>query len=270
MAELAVVLSFDLDAETLWLGRDPENARRPVTLSQGRYGPREGLPRILDLLARYELPASFFVPGLVIERYPEAVEAILAAGFVIEHHTYSHRWLDSLSPEEEREELERGIEVITAATGRRPAGYRSPAAEFSPVTIDLLEEYGFAFSSNMFDADSPYLLRNGDRVTRIVELPLAWPQIDGPYWLYSHRLPGRTIQPPGAVLETWIREYEGLAAEEDRLMMIALHPQIVGRPSRMWVLEQFVQHVLADGRGRFSTAAELAEAVRPRLEAAAR
>lgn len=268
MPGLSVLLTFDLDAETLWTARDPEAARRPVTLSMGRYGPIEGLPRILELLRRHDLPATFFVPGLVIETHPRASETILDAGYGIEHHTYSHAWLDTLTPDEEREELERGLEIITSFTGRRPVGYRSPAAEFSPVTVDLLEEYGFGFSSNMFDADSPYLLRNGDRTTRIVELPLAWPLIDGPYWLYSHRLPGRTIQPPSAVLETWIREYDGLAAEDGRSMVIATHPQLIGRPSRMWVLEQFVSHVLEDGRATFITAPDLADAVRPALEAA--
>jgi peptidoglycan/xylan/chitin deacetylase (PgdA/CDA1 family) len=266
---LSVCLTFDLDAETLWLGRDPEAARRPVTLSMGRYGPTEGLPRILRLLERYHLPATFFVPGQVIEWHPRACETILEAGYAIEHHTYSHAWLDTLTPEREREELERGFEVVTAFTGRRPVGFRSPAAEFSAVTVDLLEEYGFDFSSNMFDADAPYLLRNGDRVTRIVELPLAWPLIDGPYWLYSHRLPGRTIQSPSTVAETWIREYEGLVEEEDRSMMIATHPQLIGRPSRLWVLEQLVRRVLDDGRAAFVTAADLAESARPRLQAPA-
>jgi len=265
MAGLSVVLTFDLDAETLWLGRDPEAARRPVMLSMGRYGAVEGLPRILQVLKRHSLPATFFVPGLVIEWHPRAAESILEAGFVIEHHTYSHAWLDTLAPEQEREEFERGLEVVTSFTGRRPRGFRSPAAEFSAITVDLLEEYGFAFSSNMFDSDSPYLLRNGDRVTDIVELPIAWPLIDGPFWLYSHRLPGRTIQSPSTVLETWTREHDGLVEEEGRSLVLATHPQLVGRPSRIWVLERFLEHVLADGRATFTTAAELAEAARAEL-----
>jgi peptidoglycan/xylan/chitin deacetylase (PgdA/CDA1 family) len=205
---------------------------------------------------------------MVIENHPRACETILAAGYVIEHHTYSHAWLDTLTPEQERVEFERGFEIVTSFTGRRPVGFRSPAAEFSGVTVDLLEEFGFAFSSNMFDTDRPYLLRNGERTTNIVEIPLAWPLVDGPYWLYSHRLPGRTIQSPATVLETWTREYDGLAEDDGCSMMIATHPQLIGRPSRMWVLEQFVMHVLEDGRGRFTTAADLAEAVRPSLQAA--
>jgi peptidoglycan/xylan/chitin deacetylase (PgdA/CDA1 family) len=265
---VSVVLTFDLDAEMLWTARDPEAHRRPVTLSMGRYGPTEGLPRILRLLDRYDLPATFFVPGKVIEMHGAACETILEAGYVIEHHTYSHAWLDTLTPQQEREEFERGLEIVTEFSGRRPEGFRSPAAEFSAVTVDLLEEFGFGYSSNMFDADTPYFLRNGDRETDIVEIPLAWPLVDGPYWLYSHRLPGRTIQSPSTVLETWTRELDGLAAEEDRSMMIATHPQLIGRPSRMWVLEEFVKRVLDLDRASFVTASELAERSRDRLRAA--
>jgi peptidoglycan/xylan/chitin deacetylase (PgdA/CDA1 family) len=262
---LAITLTFDLDAETLWLGRDPESANRPIWLSQGRYGPREGLPRVLELLRRHELPATFFVPGLVIERYPREVATILDAGFAIEHHSYSHAWVDSLTPDQEREEMERGLEVIETFTGRRPRGYRSPAAEFSAITVDLLEEYGFEFSSNMFDADSPYLLPNRDQVTGIVELPFAWALDDAPFFLYSSRLPGRSMAAPSAVLETWTREFDGLAAEPGRCFVLAMHPQVIGRPSRLWVLDQLIEHVRASGLARFTTCAALADEVRPRL-----
>lgn len=268
MAAVTVVLTFDLDAETLWLARDPESAGRPIWLSQGTYGAREGTPRILRLLERYDLPATFFVPGRVVELHPDAVTSVVEAGHPVEHHSYSHTWVDTLPPEREREEMERGLEILTSFTGRRPRGYRSPAAEFSAITLDLIEEYGFAFSSNMFDADRPYLLRNGERVTGVVELPFAWALDDAPFWLYSSRLPGRTMHAPSTVLETWVREYDGLAREEGTCLVLASHPQVIGRPSRLWVLEQFVQHVLADGRATFSTADALADAARPALEAA--
>src|SRR6266545_5377665 len=135
-----VALTFDLDAETLWLARDPESANRPVWLSQGRYGPKEGLPRILALLRRHEIASTFFVPGLVIERYPAEIDAILDGGHELAHHSWSHRWLDTLDADEEREEMARGVEIIERVSGRRPLGYRSPAGEFSEHTVDLMVE----------------------------------------------------------------------------------------------------------------------------------
>src|SRR4029453_10248639 len=106
-----VLLSFDIDAETMWTGRDPKNAERPIVISQGAYGWKVGMPRILDLLARYGLRGTFFVPGLVMEQRPAMVEAILKAGHEIAHHSWSHAWIVNLTLEEEREEMDKGIDI---------------------------------------------------------------------------------------------------------------------------------------------------------------
>jgi peptidoglycan/xylan/chitin deacetylase (PgdA/CDA1 family) len=263
---LPVALTFDFDAETLWLSRDPESGDRPVWLSQGRYGALHGVPRILDLLERHGIPATFFIPGLVVEMHPDACAAIVAAGHEIAHHSHTHTWPERLTPELERDEFERGLEALEALSGHRPQGWRSPSGEFTAHTLPLLEELGFAYSSNMFDADAPYLLRDGDRATGIVELPFAWALDDAPFFLYSNRLPGRSMAAPSAVLETWTLEFDGLASEAERSMVIAMHPQVIGRPSRMWVLERFVRHVVDSGRGRFVSCGELAGDARERLE----
>ena len=165
--------------------------------------------------------------------------------------------------------MERAYNVIRDFSGTPPSGYRSPAAEFTPWTFGLLQEFGFEFSSNMFDRDSPYLLELAGQRSAIVEFPFAWSLDDAPFWLYSNRLPGRSMAAPGAVLETWCREYDGLRREAGRCMVLAMHPQVIGRPARMWVLDGFIRHVLADG-GRFSTLEALCDEVRPALVAASR
>src|SRR5262249_54091997 len=100
-ASCAAGLSFDEDAEAAWLWRDPANAGRRVLLSMGQYGPRVGTPEILRLLRERELPATFFIPGWTIERYPATVEQILAAGHEVGAHGYLHERTDTLDPEEE-------------------------------------------------------------------------------------------------------------------------------------------------------------------------
>ena len=167
-----VLLTFDIDAETMWTARDPKNAERPIVMSQGAYGWKVGMPRILDLLARYGLHVTFFVPGLVMEQRPAMVDAILKGGHEIAHHSWSHAWIVNLTLEQEREEMDKGIDIITRMTGRKPVGYRSPAAEFSPHTLRMLREYGFGYSSNYFDDDSPYLHRIDGTLTDIVEFPV--------------------------------------------------------------------------------------------------
>ena len=237
-------------------------------MSQGAYGWKTGVPRILALLARYGLRTTFFIPGLVMEQRPATVEAILKGGHEIAHHSYSHAWILTLTPAQEREEMERGIEVIRRMTGQRPRGWRSPAAELSPISLPLLVEHGFRYSSNFFDDDSPYLLSVEGRRTDIVELPFRWVLDDAPFFQYSIALPGRTMQAPSALWEAWRLEFDALHAE-DRMLMIGMHPQIIGQPSRLWVLEQLIEHALARGGVWMGRCDEMSDALRPALAAAA-
>lgn len=264
-----MMLTFDLDAETMWTARDPKNAQRPIVLSQGAYGWKVGTGRILDVLDRYGIKATFFVPGLVIEQRWRLCEEILARGHEIGHHSWSHAWIIGLTPEEEREEMERGIEIIERITGRKPAGWRSPAAEFSPITMPLLLEKGFRYSSNFFDDDTPYLHVVDGTVTELVEFPFAWVLDDAPFFQYSITLPGRTMQAPSAVREAWCAEFDTLY-REDRAFTLAMHPQIIGRGSRLVALEGLIQHALSHRGVWFARCDEAAEAMRPRLEANAR
>jgi peptidoglycan/xylan/chitin deacetylase (PgdA/CDA1 family) len=237
-------LTFDLDAETMWTGRDPANAKRPILMSQGAYGWKVGMPRVLNLLERYEIKATFFIPGEVAERHPALVREVVDRGHEVAHHSYSHRWIVSLTPEEEREEMQKGMDILTSLAGTRPRGWRSPAAEFSAITLGLIKEYGFDYSSNFFDDDSPYLLEIDGQMTDIVELPFRWVLDDAPFFQYSITLPGRTLQAPSAVLEAWKSEFDVLYAE-DRMMMVGMHPEIIGQPSRIKVLEGLIEYALS-------------------------
>lgn len=259
-----VLMTFDLDAETMWTSRDPKNAERPVILSQGAYGWKVGVDRILSLLARHEVPATFFVPGLVIEQRPEVIERILEHGHEIAHHSWSHSWIVGLTGDEERAEMQKGYDIIKRVTGQPPAGYRSPAAEFSAITMDLLLEYGFSYSSNFFDEDSPYLHVVKGRQTELVEFPFHWVLDDAPFFQYSITLPGRTMQSPSAVLESWTAEFDGLY-REDRAFTLAMHPQIIGRHSRLVALDALITHIKSHDNIWFGRCDAVAEDVRRQL-----
>ena len=263
-----LMLTFDLDAETMWTARDPAYAKRPILMSQGAYGWKVGMPRVLKLLERYGVHATFFIPGWVAERNEALVKDVVARGHEVAHHSYSHRWIVNITPEEEREEMERGMEVLTRITGYRPRGWRSPAAEFSDITLDLIKEYGFDYSSNFFDDDSPYLLEIGGQRTNIVELPFRWVLDDAPFWQYSIVLPGRTLQAPSAVLEAWKSEFDVLYAE-DRMMMLGMHPEMIGQPSRIKVLEGLIEHALAHPNVWIDRCDRITDDMRPRLQEAA-
>ncbi len=258
-------LTFDLDAETMWTARDPSFANRPVLMSQGAYGWNVGTDRILKLLARYDLKTTFFIPGQIVDAQPALMERVLARGHEIAHHSYSHRWILDLTLDEEREEFERGIEAIKRATGYAPRGWRSPAAEISRHTIGLLQEYGFDYSSNFFNDDSPYMLQDAGKNTGIVELPFRWVLDDAPFFQYSIVLPGRTMQPPSALLEVWQTEFDTLK-DEERMMMVGMHPQLIGQPSRLKALEGLIEHALKSEDVWIGRCDEMVDDLRPGLE----
>ena len=262
-------LTFDLDAETMWTGRDPAYAKRPILMSQGAYGWKVGTGRVLDLLDRYDIKATFFVPGLIIDQREGLMEEILKRGHEIAHHSYSHAWILNLSPEQEREEMEKGYQSIRRVTGRAPRGWRSPAAEISPITMPMLVEYGFDYSSNFFDDDSPYLHDVDGKPTKIVELPFRWVLDDAPFFQYSIVLPGRTMQAPSALLEAWKGEFDVLYAE-DRMMMIGMHPEMIGQPSRIKALEGLIEHALKHPNVWIGRCDAMVEDMRPGLERARR
>ena len=263
-----VLLTFDLDGETMWTSRDPANATRPIILSQGAYGWKVGLGRVLGLLSRYGIESTFFVPGLVIRDRPRVVDSILGGGHEIAHHSWSHKWIVTMTEAEEREEMDRAFEIIRETTGAPPRGYRSPAAEFSPVTLSLLREYGFGYSSNFFDDDSPYVHRIDGEVSDLVEFPFHWVLDDAPFFNYSITLPGRTMQAPSAVLEAWKLEFDTLYAE-DRAFVLAMHPQIIGRPSRLAALEQLIRYIRGHSDVWFARCDHVADELRPALRALA-
>jgi peptidoglycan/xylan/chitin deacetylase (PgdA/CDA1 family) len=233
-ARAACAFTFDLDAETLWMAR---GVSEPVTLSQGAFGVREALPRILDLLRAAELHASFFIPAWVIEHYPDAVKAIVAGGHEVGCHGDVHEKVSDLDAAQEEAILTRSIEVVTKHAGRRPAGYRAPAWQLSPRTIGLLARHGFDYSSNMMDRLRPYL-HPAAHGRAIVEIPVSWVLDDAPFFMFTGQ---RAIQAPGPVLQGWLTELDGIV-EVGGVATFTFHPQIIGRPSRFACLRELVEY----------------------------
>ena len=263
-----MMLTFDLDCETMWTARDPEAHTRPILMSQGAYGWKRGVWRVMDVLRRYDIKSTFFVPGLVVEAHPEVIEALLKEGHEIAHHSHTHRWIVTLSPEEEREEMELAQQAIIKATGQAPRGWRSPAAEVTDVTMDLIKEYGCAYSSNFFDDDAPYMLKVRGEQIDCVELPFRYINTDSPYFQFAKILPGRTITSPPQVLDTWSWEFDTLYAE-DRMMVLACHPEFIGQPSGAILLDRFIQHILKHDNVWIGRCDQIAADMAPRLKVAA-
>src|SRR5262249_53424957 len=150
----ACAFTFDLDAETLWMAR---GVHEPVALSQGRFGPVEAVPRILSLLDKAEVRASFFIPAWTATHYPDTVRAIAAGGHEIGCHGDEHERVSDLDPKQEEAILSRSLEMLTPLAGQRPVGWRAPAWQLSSSSLDLVAKHGFEYTSNMMDRLRPYL-----------------------------------------------------------------------------------------------------------------
>lgn len=255
-AQCAVMLTFDFDAETLWLSRDPENAKRPGTLSQGLYGAKVGVPKILELLASYSLPATFFVPGWTAERHVRRVEAILAAGHEVGHHGYLHEWIDPDRPDEEEAALDKGLEALERTVGVRPTGYRSPAGETSGNMIRLLAERNFLYDSSLMDTINPYRHQLDGGGQGPIELPWHWSLDDAPFSLFAIKTP-RPIFPSDHILRIWREEFQEIY-RWGGLFNLVMHPQFIGRPNRIAMLRDFIDLTLRFPRVWYATGQAIA------------
>jgi peptidoglycan/xylan/chitin deacetylase (PgdA/CDA1 family) len=241
--KVAVSLTFDFDAESAWLGSFKLDT--PSALSRGAYGANEGVPRILALLAKYDLPATFFIPGDTADRHPTVTKTIVDAGHEIGHHGYCHEPPHLLDLAAEREMIERGLDALDRQTGTRPVGYRSPAWELSNNTFALLEEYGFTYDASQLGADRPYWVTETGPGRRMVEIPGAWELTDSSQFMFapSHGLTG--LSGPSKVEEIWRGDFDGMYEESsDACYVLTMHPQIIGRHHRMQMLERIIQHIL--------------------------
>lgn len=256
-AAALALLTFDVDAESPILAEGGRHAGNPVAMSHQAYGPGVGVPRLLALLDEYTLPATFFVPGWTADRYPETVEAILAAGHEIGHHGYSHRSPLRMDEATEREDLVRGLDAL-ARHGVTPRGYRTPSWEASPRTFDLLAMHDFAYDSSLMDDDRPYVLETGRG--ELVELPPHWSLDDWNQYMYlpEPRSGPGTVHSPEQAVEVWQAELDGMR-RHGGLFVLTMHPFLSGRPGRVEGLRALIEDALAVGDVEFLSAGQASD-----------
>ncbi|TDE30940.1 polysaccharide deacetylase [Actinomadura sp. 6K520] len=256
-AAAVVTLTFDVDAETPILAQGGRFAAHASTMSHQAYGPDVGLPRLLGLLDETEVPATFFVPGWVAEQRPGLAASIADRGHEVAYHTYAHRPPTSMSPEEERADFLRGLEVF-ARQGIEIAGYRAAMWEASWLTLELVGEHGLRYDSSLMGDDRPY--RVGTAAGEVVELPVHWSLDD---WEQYAFLPepdvGSVIESPRKVLEMWCAELDGMRTYRC-LFNLCAHPFLSGRPGRALALRRFIEYARECGDVRFARCREVAEA----------
>ena len=253
-ARCAVALSFDSDHETNELRDGGESIGK---LSQGQYGNRQGVPRILDILRAHGVRASFFVPAVVAMLYPDEQRRVVAEGHEIGIHGWIHERNSTLPPQAERDLQMRAADTLERIAGVRPVGIRTPSWDFSPHTLAITRDMGLAYDSSlMADVDCYELLMDGEP-TGVIELPVEWIRDDAVYFNMNRFAGLRPYTPPGDVFDIFRREFDA-AYREHGLFQLTLHPHISGYRSRIWILDELIRHIRTHDGVWFATHAEIA------------
>jgi peptidoglycan/xylan/chitin deacetylase (PgdA/CDA1 family) len=255
-ARVAVMLSWDMDNETYQLA---SGVKEPIALSEGQYGAAEALPRIMQMLDRYQIPATFFVPAATGILYPELIAGLKRRP---QHEIGLHGWIhEDVSvlndPDEERRILSQSIDYWTRSVGRRPVGYRAPFWKFSPHTLDLLREFNISYDSSALAMDQPYEIDAYGKPTGIVELPGSWIDDDAVYFM----LPGGATPIPSLVFETFRQDFDR-AYEDKTLFVLTLHPMFSGRRPHMAQLDKLISYMKSKPGVWFATGRDIAAYVR--------
>ena len=253
-ARSAVAISFDSDHETNELRDGGQSIGR---LSWGEYGSRVGIPRVLAILDRFGVKATFFVPAVSALLHPDEQRRIVGEGHEIGLHGWIHELNSALPYEAERDLMFRASDVLEKMTQARPVGQRTPSWDFSPHTLRIAMELDLLYDSSlMADEDCYELLADGE-ATGIVEVPVEWVRDDAPYFLMHRQMPLRPYTPPQAVFDIFRREFDA-AYDAGGLFQLTLHPHIITPRSRIWILEELIRHAQAKGGVWFATHAEIA------------
>lgn len=234
----AVVLSLDLDAEApfLWINRG-QKIERLGEIEQRRFGPRQGLARVVRLFDEYGIRGSFFVPGVVAETYPELLPFLVEAGHEVAHHGYFHERIEAIAPAQAEEYLVRAQDLFRSQTGLTGLGHRAPSWEMTPDFLRILKQHAVCYDSSLMGFDHPY------EVEGLIELPVQWMVDDALYFRYTNSTRDKTHPAnPVAVLESWIEEFEGMR-ECGGLFMVTIHDWISGRAQRIRMLRKLIEHM---------------------------
>ena len=260
LPRLTVALTFDHDSLSDGIRRGDS----PVKLSHAEFGHRVGVPRILELLAREAIPATWFVPGATMDLYPGDTEAILARGHELATHGWFHEDFSELPRDEQRRILDRSIDAVRRVTGEAPKGFRAPYWALGSETLEEVEDAGFVYDSSLQADDYRiYRVRRGDRHSttegstfgpegKLLEVPGYWAMDDWPYFEPGDA--GRDgLAAPSRVLEIWLGEVRyAYEHAPGGLVTITMHPECIGRGHRMAMLEQLIAAVRELGGVEFS------------------
>jgi len=255
-ARVAVSLSFDFDTEPVWIGG--LGLSSPGYMSRGQYGARVGLERILALLDKQKIPATFFWQGSTFYLHEDAVAKVMSRPqHEIGFHSWVHENPSTLTEDQEREVYRKALEAFEKFTHRRPVGIRTASWDYSDSTLKLIKEFGFLYDSSLMADDRPYMLRASGQETGVLELPVEWIQDDWPLFQVNWAGHHVAVRNGEDVFKIWADEFDG-AYREGTMFILTMHPQVIGHRYRMTLLERLIEHIKSKPGVWFATHEQIA------------
>jgi peptidoglycan/xylan/chitin deacetylase (PgdA/CDA1 family) len=286
--DIQICLGVDVDAVAGWLG-SYGGQDSPNDIQRGMFAGEVGAPRLLRLFEKYQLRASWFIPGHSIETFPAQMQAVADAGHEIGAHGYSHENPIAMTPQQEQDVLAKSIELIEKLSGRRPRGYVAPWWELSEQTASLLLENGFSYDhSQNYNDFIPFYARVGDSWTNVdynktaqewmkplvrgrevdlVEFCGNWYMDDLPPMMFiKQSANSHGFVSPRDIEQLWRDQFDWVYREMDYAAFpVTLHPDVSGRPQVLLMLERLIEYWRGHDGVRFVTMEEAAEDFRRRF-----
>jgi peptidoglycan-N-acetylglucosamine deacetylase len=257
-ARIAVLSLFDYQAEVgVW--QFPDGTPNYGQITELSYGGRVGIWRLLNILDKHGVKATFNTCGMTAELHPASVRAIVDRGHEIAGHTYSHRAQWKLPYDEEVQEVRKTVDVIKKLTGARIVGWRCPIVQPSPNTLRILTEEGFVWDGDFLNYDLPYMLDIGDK--KLVQIPYTFSTDDLPFIYGSGNLPSPR-QTPWNLFRLCKEEFDVLYAESatsPKMFCFQTHPEVMGRAHRSIYYDQLLEYIKGHDGVWFATCNEVAQ-----------
>ena len=234
------------------IGAQPYPDRHLSMESLYEYGSRSGFWRLHRLLTENNIPVTVFGVTMAMERHPDALQAMMDAGWEIASHAM--RWIhfQDMDIETERQQIEEAIQLHKKLTGKKPAGWYS--GRTSPNTLKLIAERDdILYCADSYADDLPYYdTQNGA------------PLLIVPYTLDTNDMRFATPQGfnSGEQFFQYLKDAFDVLYEEGatqpKMLSIGLHNRIVGRPARIAALKRFIDYVQSHDRVWMATREEIA------------
>jgi len=232
-------LTWDMDGESAMYFRNPEEAKNQLSeLVQRSYGPNVGIYKILDLLEKYGIPGTFYVPGYTANIHPEAVREIVSRRHPVGLHGYMHETMDRLSESDEKRMFDLSIGSIRRFIGSTPTLFRSPSFELNRRTPGLLLDSGVLSDSSLMGDDHPYFMKVGDR--KLLEIPVQWTLDDFEFWGHTKSNRQKPIADIVSTFRMWKGELQSLYSIGG-CFVLTMHPFVSGRSVYLEAVERLIK-----------------------------